>query len=52
MTLVQSVSVDSVQQDQLQVAQEPTFTSLSHPADTMTGFCVTGENRTQETHSV
>lgn len=29
-----------------------TLTSLSQPADTITGFCGFGENRTQETHSV
>ncbi len=29
-----------------------TLTSLSQPADTMIGLVVTGEKRTQETHSV
>jgi hypothetical protein len=29
-----------------------TLTSLSHPADTMMGFCVLGEKRTQEIQSV
>ena len=29
-----------------------TFTSRSQPADTMMGFCVTGEKRTHATHSV
>ena len=31
---------------------EFTFTSLSHPHETMIGFCVLGEKRTQEVQSV
>lgn len=36
----------------LQLDRAQTFTSLSHPADTITGADGEGENRTHETHSV
>lgn len=36
----------------LQLDRAQTLTSLSHPADTMTGADGEGENRTHETHSV
>ena len=32
--------------------RNPTFTSLSQPHETITGFCVLGEKRTHETQSV
>lgn len=35
----------------LQLVRFHTLTILSQPPDTMTGFTVTGEKRTQDTHS-
>lgn len=36
----------------LQLERAQTFTSLSHPAETITGADGEGENRTHDTHSV